>query len=166
MPNEIERKFLVNRELLEFALRNAGVGQGDEMVQGYLSSAIDATVRVRTTKNKDSGETQGYLTVKGKTEGISRKEFEYNIPYDEASDMMSMCERSLSKTRRYVEYCGHLFEIDFFHGNLEGLVVCEVELESADEELETPSWCIEEVSDKPKYFNSNLALMKFVPENF
>lgn len=145
MAREIERKFLVK----EGDWRAA---EGVRYRQGYLNSVKERVVRVRTI-----GE-QGYLAVKGLTVGASRLEFEYEIPVRDAEQMLDeLCERSLiEKDRRKVQHAGLVWEIDEFFGENQGLVVCEVELESEDQELERPEWLGEEVTGDPRYFNSNL----------
>ncbi len=143
MAKEIERKFLVRA-----GWREAVDGPGTEMRQAYLSVDPRATVRVRV-----AGE-QAWLTVKGLTKGISRDEWEYQIPVAEAEAMIDRCgTASLSKTR----YRAGRWEIDDFHGKLQGLVVAEIELMSPDENIELPAWIGAEVSGDPRYYNSALA---------
>lgn len=145
MAREIERKFLVK----EGDWRAA---EGVRYRQGYLNSVKERVVRVRTIGD------QGYLTVKGLTVGVSRLEFEYEIPVRDSEQMLDeLCERSLIEKDRYkVQHAGLVWEIDEFFGKNQGLVVCEVELESEDQEFERPEWLGEEVTGDPRYFNSNL----------
>lgn len=145
MAREIERKFLVK----EGDWRAA---EGVRYRQGYLNSVKERVVRVRTIGD------QGYLTVKGLTVGASRLEFEYEIPVRDAEQMLDeLCERSLIEKDRYkVQHAGLVWETDEFFGENQGLVVCEVELESEDQEFERPEWLGEEVTGDPRYFNSNL----------
>ncbi|MCR9145443.1 MAG: CYTH domain-containing protein [bacterium] len=146
MPQEIERKFRIK------------VGawprpeSHQEISQGYLNSAKERIVRVRVTGK------QAWLTIKGLTSGATRLEFEYEIPIDEGRHMLNeLCERPiLSKTRYRVPVGRHVWEIDEFSGANAGLVVAEIELASEDEEFEMPDWVVEEVTDDPRYFNSNL----------
>lgn len=145
MAIEIERKFLVNKRKL-FKLNYLTEVQ---LAQGYLSS--NPTVRVRLT------EKSGFLTIKSLTKGISRQEFEYEIPKEDAEQLLKLCGRNvLKKYRRTTEYGGHVWEIDFFMGKLAGLVLAEVELNSPDEPLELPDWVTKEVSGDARYYNSSL----------
>lgn len=147
MAEEIERKFLV----LGDDWRQAGAGTGFR--QGYLSSAPERVVRVRI-----AGE-HAVLTVKGITEGVSRLEFEYPLPLADAEQMLDrLCEKPLiEKTRYRFEHAGMVWEVDEFHGDNAGLVVAEIELQHEGQHFERPPWLGEEVSDDPRYFNSNLA---------
>jgi adenylate cyclase len=145
MALEIERKFLVCGE---FPRRMPTF-----IAQGYLLDDPDRTVRVRV-----AGE-QGFLTIKSRPEAgsFSRPEFEYEIPVHEAQELLEMCHSILEKTR-YVHpvASGHFIEIDVFHGLNEGLIVAEVELTAEDEEFERPDWLGEDVTNDPRYLNSNL----------
>lgn len=146
MAKEIERKFLIKRELWQ------PQSQGVEIRQGYLSLDPERTVRVRTKGAK------GYLTIKGKNQGISRTELEYEIPYEEACQMLEeLCLRPLVEKTRYLEQHGQqLWEIDIFAGDNEGLAVAEAELPSEDTALALPIWIDREVSGEARYYNSNL----------
>lgn len=146
MATEIERKFLVTPGA--WTPRDAGT----HFKQGYLSSQKERVVRVRIEG------TRAVLTIKGVTTGVSRAEFEYAIPIDDAAVLLDqLCEQPLIDKHRHVEaFGGHTWEIDVFHGDNEGLVVAEVELASADEPLALPPWVGAEVSGDPRYFNSNL----------
>ena len=144
MAKEIERKFLVKDD----TWRNA---KGTRYRQGYLNSAKERIVRVRTIKDK------GYLTIKGITVGASRMEFEYEIPRRDADKLLDICEKPLiEKTRYKVEEGGFVWEIDEFFGDNQGLIVAEVELESEDQEFTKPDWVGEEVTGDSRYFHSNL----------
>ncbi len=145
MGMEIERKFLVQSDAWR------GV-EGTRYSQGYLSSAAERTVRVRTVKDK------GYLTIKGVVSGASRQEFEYEIPLREANEMLNtLCERPLIEKYRYrIEYGGFIWEIDEFKGDNEGLLIAEIELPSEDQAFEKPNWVGEEVTEDPRYYNANL----------
>lgn len=147
MAVEIERKFTVDTSRLIF-----GEG-GTRITQGYLSSAKGRTVRVRV---EDGAAT---LTIKGPSEGNARAEYEYSIPLADAREMLAdLCEGPLiDKTRHRLRFADRTWEVDVFHGDNEGLVVAEVELESADAEVELPDWVKGEVSHDRRYFNSNLA---------
>jgi CYTH domain-containing protein len=145
VAEEIERKFLVRGE----AWRAGALGS--VFRQGYLSTVKERTVRVRVV-----GE-HGYLTVKGITVGATRAEFEYNISVDEAEALLRLCEQPIiEKTRHTVEYRGLHWEIDEFEGANRGLIVAEVELAAADAAFARPDWVGDEVTDDPRYFNSNL----------
>jgi adenylate cyclase len=146
MGTEIERKFLVNG--LDWK-KNV---QGTRYRQGYLTLDPERTVRVRT-----AGDT-GYLTIKGKSNGISRREFEYEIPYDDAAAMLDgLCIHPLIKKNRYrIEYQGLVWEVDEFLGENSGLVIAEIELDREDQPFSTPAWAGREVSDDPRYFNASL----------
>lgn len=148
MGVEIERKFLVR--VLPEGERFV------EMVQGYLSVDMERTVRVRI-----EGEC-GVLTIKGKTEGCSRAEFEYEIPVGEARELMGMCVGPVvEKVRRYVTVGGKMWEVDVFSGANEGLVVAEIELGSEGEEFEMPDWVGDEVTGDWRYTNSALSERPF-----
>jgi adenylate cyclase len=144
MAKEIERKFLVKNG----AWRQE---KGTKYRQGYLNSAKERIVRVRTIKNK------AYLTIKGITVGASRMEFEYEIPRKDADGLLDICEKPLIEKIRYkVKEGGFIWEIDEFFGENQGLIVAEVELESEDQNFPKPDWVGEEVTGDPRYFNSNL----------
>ena len=151
MAKEIERKFLIKRELWQ--PQSSGV----EIRQGYLSLDPERTVRVRTKGAK------GYLTIKGKNQGISRTELEYEIPYEEACQMLEeLCLRPLVEKTRYLEQHGQqLWEIDIFAGDNEGLAVAEAELPSEDAALALPIWIDREVSGEARYYNSNLIKLPY-----
>ena len=147
MATEIERKFLVD------AAKIAPVNftSEEKISQGYLST--NPTVRIRLNDGR------GFLTIKSSTEGITRQEFEYEIPPRDAVELLELCgSRVLKKTRRKVSYGGHIWETDFFEGRHAGLILAEVELNSADEIVELPDWVTKEVSDDERYFNSNLVM--------
>lgn len=151
MAVEIERKFLLKndswREHIERSI---------PLKQGYLSTTPERTVRIRT-----KGE-QGILTVKGATEGVSRVEFEYEVPLADALAMLQLCENApIEKVRHLVHYQGHLWEIDEFEGSNAGLVVAEIELASEEEKFALPDWIGEEVSDDPRYYNASLSSRPF-----
>ena len=144
MGKEIERKFMVK----EGPWRNV---QGTRSCQGYLNSAKERNVRVRTMEDK------AYLTIKGIAIGASRMEFEYEIPLKDANELLEICEKPLiEKTRYKVQEGGFIWEVDEFFRENQGLIVAEVELESEDQEFPKPDWVGEEVTGDPRYFNSNL----------
>lgn len=147
MAQEIERKFLVKGEFKSLAYSQSHI------VQGYISSAHGRTVRIRIRDEK------GYLTIKGASNasGTSRYEWEKEIPFSEAQELMKLCEPGIiDKTRYLVKSGKHTFEVDEFYGENEGLILAEVELGSEDELFEKPSFIGEEVTGDVRYYNSNL----------
>ena len=127
--------------------------QGTIIKQGYLSSDIDRNVRVRLYGEK------GKLTIKGRTKNLSRAEFEYDIPLEEAKALIEMCERPIiAKTRYLVKAQGNTWEIDVFEGENEGLIVAEIELANENQAITLPDWIGEEVSQDTRYYN--VALIK------
>ncbi len=148
MGKEIERKFLVDRSA--WTPRD----EGKRFRQGYLSSQHERVVRVRI-----EGEV-ARLTIKGMASGVTRPEFEYDIPIEDAAFLLeNLCEQPLIDKHRHAEvHFGKRWEIDVFHGLNDSLVVAEIELASEDEPFVHPPWLLEEVSGDPRYFNSNLHL--------
>lgn len=147
MATEIEHKFLLQderwRQQVERSVR---------MRQGYLLSDSHCSVRVRVADER------GFLNIKSGTLGIQRSEYEYPIPLAEAEEILdTLCEKPLlEKTRHYVRFGAHLWEIDEFAGDNAGLIVAEVELEREDQPFARPAWAAEEVTDDPRYLNVNL----------
>jgi adenylate cyclase len=146
MAIEIERKFLVRAD----GWRRDAVGKSYR--QGYLTVDPERTVRVRIAGD------DGFLTIKGMTEGMARSEFEYPIPAAEAAILLDrLCLRPLiEKTRYIMEYGGHTWEIDEFGGDNSGLIIAEVELDSGDQDIELPPWVGEEVTGDQRYYNASL----------
>lgn len=147
MPQEIERKFLVTGEYKSQAYAHSRI------VQGYISSARGRTVRVRIRDER------GYLTIKGASDksGISRYEWEKEIPLDEARDLLKLCEPGIIDKTRYLVRSGqHVFEVDEFYGENEGLTVAEVELSLEDEPFVKPAFIGREVTGDVRYYNSQL----------
>lgn len=146
MAKEIERKFLIDLTKVG-ALEN-----GTAIKQGYIATSDKTVVRARVAGKK------AYLTLKGANKGVTRTEFEYEIPVDDAEQIIAeLCNGPVvEKTRYLLEYIGHTWEIDIFHGNNEGLIIAEIELTSEDEVFEKPAWVETEVSGDPKYYNSSL----------
>ena len=145
---EIERKFLVKRD---GAFKGVAVS-ASEIAQGYMS-VKGATVRIRLRDEK------AYLTIKGPSEdgGLSRYEFEREIPVEDAREMLKLCKGGLiEKTRYLVPYGGHTFEVDEFKGDNEGLLFAEVELSSVDEAFEKPEWLGPEVTGDRHFYNKGL----------
>ena len=148
MALEIERKFLVKDDSYKAMAYNSS-----RIAQGYICSGRGRTVRVRIRDEK------GYLTIKGPADsmGLGRYEWEKEIPVQEAQELMRLCEPGMiDKTRYLVKSGKHVFEVDEFYGENEGLTVAEVELESADESYEKPDFIGEEVTGDVRYYNSFL----------
>ena len=144
---EIEYKFLVDAE----GWSKLEKPEPTLIVQGYISKSVDSTVRVRIKGD------QGFLTIKGKTEGITRSEFEYEIPLEEAETMIELfTDKHIRKHRYEVIVDGKTWEVDEFHGPLEGLILAELEVESEEETFEKPDWVTEDVSTDSDYFNAVL----------
>lgn len=152
MAKEIERKFLVSGEFRQDS------PESYRIMQGYICSDQDRTVRVRVRGDK------GFLTIKGRSsaDGLSRYEWEKEIPASEAVELMALCGSGIiDKTRYLVPFGRHTFEVDVFHGANEGLVLAEIELAEEQETFEKPSWLGEEVTGDPRYYNSMLSLHPF-----
>ena len=144
MGVEIERKFKVKEHF-----RPTGVGI--EMAQGYLSRDPRRTVRIRIAG------IQGFLTIKGETCGATRSEYEYEIPAEEARELLALCDTPLVEKTRYVEmFCGKRWEVDIFHGANAGLRVAEIELAAEAEEFALPEWVGDEVTGERRYYNAAL----------
>jgi CYTH domain-containing protein len=127
-------------------------------MQGYICADPDRTVRVRVRGDK------GFLTIKGRSsaDGLSRYEWEKEIPASEAVELMALCGSGvIDKTRYLVPFGRHTYEVDVFHGANEGLVLAEIELAEEQETFEKPSWLGEEVTGDPRYYNSMLSLHPF-----
>ena len=147
MALEIERKFLVKGDFMPDVISSSRI------VQGYLASSPTASVRIRIYGEK------GYMTVKGRMSesGMSRFEWEKEIPADEALSLLRLCAGGvIDKVHHIVPFAGHNFEVDVFGGANEGLVLAEVELSSEDEIFEKPSWLGQEVTGDMRYHNSML----------
>ena len=146
MAKEIERKFLLKNDAWR------ALAQGTLYRQGYLNSAKERTVRVRTIGD------QAFLTIKGMNVGAARAEYEYPIPLADCNAMLdTLAEKPLIEKKRYKIKCGDLiWEIDEFFGDNLGLIVAEVELQSEDQPFDKPDWIGAEVTSDPRYFNSNL----------
>ena len=150
---EIERKFLVtSTDFISESLEHF------EIAQGYLSSHPERTVRIRIKADK------AYLTIKGKgnESGISRFEWEKEIPLDEAKKLLLLCEKGvITKTRYNIKKGKHTFEVDVFHDANDGLIIAEIELNSEDEIFEKPEWLGEEVTNNENYYNAFLSRKPF-----
>ncbi|ABB58627.1 CYTH domain-containing protein [Synechococcus elongatus] len=151
MATEIERKFLVQGD---------GWRQGSLGVpyrQGYLLADGNRTIRVRVAGDR------GYLTIKGPMLGISRSEYEYPIALADAEEMLaSLCQGFLVEKQRYrVEHAGHLWEVDEFQGQNQGLIVAEIELSDPEEVFALPDWVGAEVSHDRRYGNAYLSFTPY-----
>ncbi len=146
MPLEIERKFLVNSDRYKIGAKPV------DIMQVYLTIQNHLAIRVRIEGRNAS------LAVKSKVSERVNREYEYNIPLDEAQSMMKLSEHSIiTKTRYLVEFKRHTWEVDEFHGNNQGLVVAEIELDDENELFEKPDWLDNEVTSDYRYLNSNLS---------
>ena len=152
MAQEIERKFLVTGDAWRGQVRSSA-----RYRQGYLSNGDRCSVRVRVAGD------EAYLNIKSATLDIVRTEYEYPIPVTEAKEMLDqLCSGLLiEKTRHFVDYGGHVWEIDVFEGENRGLVIAEIELDRRDAEFLRPPWVAAEVSDDPRYYNVYLARVPY-----
>ena len=147
MPVEIERKFLVKNEKWKNSVKRRF-----SIKQGYLSLDPERVVRIRLKDQK------GFLTIKGRSEGITRVEFEYKIPLEEAKQMLLLCKQPMiEKVRHEIFYKGKLWELDEFEGANKGLVLAEIELNNENDFFLLPNWVGVEVSKDPSYYNLALA---------
>ena len=147
MAQEIERKFLVKGDFQPFVIKSTRI------IQGYLSSIPERTVRARLKGDK------GFLTIKGigSESGASRFEWETEISKEDAENLLKICEPGvIDKTRHIVEVGNHSYEVDEFYGENDGLTVAEIELNSENEKFEKPDWLGKEVTGDVKYYNSML----------
>jgi adenylate cyclase len=144
MAKEIERKFLVVNDNWQ-----KDVTKSIHYTQGYFTTNASCSIRIRVAGDSAS------LNIKSATLGITRTEYDYALPLDDAKEMLHhLCNKPLlEKTRYYVQHHDHLWEIDVFSGENEGLIVAEIELKSADEQFSLPDWAGKEVSDDPRYYN-------------
>lgn len=152
MPQEIERKFLVKEGYKQYAFTHTRI------TQGYLSSVPERIVRIRTNGDR------GFITIKGVSNfsGMSRYEWEKEIPVNEARELLALCEPGIiDKTRYLVQVGKFTFEVDEFYGENEGLVVAEIELSSEEELFDKPQWLGDEVTGDKRYYNSKLAKNPF-----
>ena len=147
MKKEIERKFIVLDESYKT------LGDYKHCIQGYIPSREEPLIRIRTIGKKS------FITIKSDVNGITRIEYEYQIPNEDAKDLLELfCKHSIVEKNRYlIHYKSTLWEVDEFLGDNAGLVVAEVELISEDQSYESPNWLGEEISTNKKYYNYNLA---------
>lgn len=150
---EIERKFLVTSGIYKELASHEVL-----IKQGYICSAGENTVRIRTIDDK------AFLTIKGESseDGLTRIEWEREIEHEDAIELMKLCGNNIvTKIRYYVEHEGKIFEVDEFLDNNEGLLIAEVELNDINEEIKYPIWLGEEVTGQEKYYNSYLSKNPF-----
>ncbi|WP_421920279.1 CYTH domain-containing protein [Marinifilum sp.] len=150
MALEIERKFLVHQNRLVLPKK------GKQLIQGYIWSDPEKSLRIRISDQ------QAFLTIKAGNDILNRTEFEYDIPLNDAKELLLLCDAKIEKTRYLIEHHKHIWELDVFHGANNGLIVAEVELSSADEQIQFPDWIAQEVSNDPKYLNVSLIKNPFV----
>jgi CYTH domain-containing protein len=152
MAIEIERKYLVDPD----KWNKAEKGVKHFYRQGYILTDPEKTIRVRITDES------GFITIKGKSVGASRPEYEYPIPKQDAIELLDrFCSSDVSKFRYVVPFAGKVWEVDEFLAANKGLLVAEIELTSEDEIFETPEWIDKEVTGIEKYYNSNLSKYPF-----
>ena len=155
MAIEIERKFLVMGE----GWRRLAT-KSTQIRQGYLSSNAKATVRVRSKDDQEA-----LITLKGAVRGMTRAEYEYEIPISDARELLVMAEpHVIEKVRHLVPFGGLVWEVDEFAGRHEGLVIAEVELESEGQAVELPEWIGREVTEDDRYYNASLSRAEGRPE--
>ncbi|MDR0794578.1 MAG: CYTH domain-containing protein [Tannerella sp.] len=152
MNKEIERKFLVKGDF------EKDVSCRKRIVQGYICAEKDRTVRIRIQGD------EGFLTIKSAANegGWSRYEFEQRISTVDADELLKLCLPGIiDKVRHYIHAGNHIWEVDVFHGENEGLVLAEIELSSEEESFELPVWAGEEVTGDSRYYNARLATEPF-----
>jgi len=149
MALEVEHKFLLNNANWRKLVKRSAVYR-----QGYLSSDSSCSIRVRISND------QAWLNIKSATIGTQRSEYEYQIPVQDADEMLdNLCRKPLiEKIRHFVDYAGHVWEIDEFQNDNAGLIVAEIELSEVGEEFLIPDWVGAEVTDDVRYYNHNLSL--------
>jgi adenylate cyclase len=148
MAIEIERKFLIEKDLW-YALKKP---LGEDIIQAYLVNEPGKVVRIRVTNSN------GFITIKGPSENATRQEFEYQIPKEDALEILALFDpKKIEKIRHNIEFQGHLWEIDEFFGNNDGLIIAEIELNSREESFEKPPWLGREVTNDHRYYNAYLS---------
>ena len=153
MATEIEHKYLVIKDIWKKIIPNKSV----EIRQAYLLTDPEKTIRVRTKGNS------GFITIKGKSNGSSRLEFEYEIPIEDAIELINkFCSNLIEKTRHIVIHDNNTWEVDEFKGLNAGLIVAEIELASEDEKYSIPNWIDKNVTEDIRYANSNLSINPFM----
>lgn len=150
MALEIERKFLVNKDLLQLP------NHGKKLIQGYIWSDPQKSLRIRIAGEK------AFLTIKSGNDILKRSEFEYEIPLADAQELFDLCDAKIEKTRYLIPMDQYTWEVDVFHGDNQGLIVAEIELSSSEEQIKLPEWIDQEVSNDPKYLNVSLIENPFI----
>lgn len=165
MAKEIERKYLVKKNWKKL-LESDTIVHTIDISQGYICAEKGKIVRVRLNRDKsrDAISERGYITVKSPTKGISRDEYEYEIPATDAKAMLkNLCISDIiTKTRYVINSCGWLWELDVFKGKNAGLVTAEIELPSVKTKYDLPCWIAGDISDNRKYSNSNLSKLPYI----
>ncbi|MDL2268347.1 CYTH domain-containing protein [Desulfovibrio sp. OttesenSCG-928-G15] len=151
MAKEIERKFLPSSDDWR------GLVEGERLEQGYLAANADCAIRVRIAGKA------ARLGIKGKTSGATRSEFEYAVPLDDARAMLDELAKKplIDKTRYKIPFAGKIWEVDEFHGENQGLVIIEVELQDEGEAVQKPHWVGQEVTGNAAYYNASLVSKPF-----
>lgn len=150
MAFEIERKFLVD------TTKWAPADQGTRMIQAYLGLYPSPTVRIRVAGDR------AFLTIKGRSETIAHPEFEYEVPLEDAMDLLKLAiSEPVEKIRYEIWHEGFLWEVDVFSGKNQGLVMAEIELESETQQFHRPDWVLKEVSGDERFYNSYLSIHPF-----
>ncbi len=149
MAKEIEHKYLVINNSYK-----ALATESRHIVQGYLTTSPDATIRVRIVNDE-----KGYLTVKSRNKGASRGEWEYEIPFQDALELLKLCNgaKTIDKTRYIVPFENHIWEVDEFYSPNSGLIVAEIELADENEQYLLPPFVGKNVTGDTRYYNSNIA---------
>lgn len=154
MNIETERKYTVeNTRYKEMAFKSTYIKQG------YIAETEKSTVRIRIRNKK------GYLTIKGRgnDSGMSRPEWEKEIPLKEAEELFTFCRRGIIEKKRYeINFEGHIFEVDEFYGENKGLTIAEVELSNENEEVKLPGWIKKEVTGDKRYYNLSLSKNPYI----
>ena len=152
MPREIERKFLIDESLI------GELKDGETIKQGYFPTWNKTAIRARIKGKK------GFITIKGEKIGISRPEYEYEIPFKDAQEIIEkLCDNLvIEKTRYKIKHANHIWEIDVFCGDNAGLIVAEVEMKDENEKVDLPAWITNEVTDDFRYSNSNLVKYPYI----
>lgn len=144
MAIEIERKFLIDYKKLP------ELKDGQKIIQAYICNQVNKSVRIRVRAQR------AFITIKSGSNPISRAEYEYQIPLQDALEMLDICDDSIEKTRYIITIDGLDWEIDVFHNKNEGLIVAEVELQHINQKIKLPAWIKQEVSNDKRYLNACL----------
>jgi CYTH domain-containing protein len=152
MGVEIERKYLVSKDTWDKTIKE----ETHFIKQGYILNHPGKTIRIRIKDDK------GYITIKGLSTGASRPEFEYEIPWEDAKELVDkFCESTTTKIRNIIVHNGKRWEVDEFLEDNKGLIIAEIELKSDDETYDLPEWIDKEVTGEEKYYNSGLSVNPF-----